>query len=93
MRLISLLLDATDEDEMHRFQEIQAKFQDFTKSVSLNSEMYNRADRFAKDLVAEGHTETVTIKDEQDILRLFEVVLCFISLQVCRKTASACSHL
>jgi hypothetical protein len=32
--------------------------------------MYNRADRFAKDLVAEGHTETVTIKDEQDILRL-----------------------
>ena len=37
--------------------------------------MYNRADRFAKDLVADGHTETVTVKDEQDILRL--VSACF----------------
>lgn len=38
--------------------------------VSLNSEMYGRVDRFAKDLVAEGHAATVTIKNEQDILRL-----------------------
>ena len=51
-------------------QEIQKTFQDFVQTVSRNAETYHRVDKFAKTLVADGHTETVTIKDEQDILRL-----------------------
>lgn len=57
-----------------QLQEIQKKFEDFTRTVSINAETYQRVDKFAKTLVADGHTETVTIKDEQDILRYVRVI-------------------
>ena len=42
------------------------------------ADRFNEVDNFAKRLVAEGHTDTVIIKEQQDILRCvsFEVGLC-----------------
>ena len=34
-----------------------------------SSERYIAVDNFAKQLVSEGHTDTVVIKEQQDILR------------------------
>lgn len=33
------------------------------------AERFSEVDNFAKRLVAEGHTDTVVIKEQQDILR------------------------
>lgn len=37
------------------------------------AERFSEVDNFAKRLVAEGHTDTVVIKEQQDILRCVEV--------------------
>jgi hypothetical protein len=50
-------------------QIIQNKFDDFQRSVAANTDNYRAVDNLAKKLVAEGHTDTVTIKEQQDILR------------------------
>ena len=48
---------------------IQGKFEDFKRSVTAKAERFSEVDNFAKRLVAEGHTDTVVIKEQQDILR------------------------
>ena len=48
---------------------IQSKFEDFQRSVMAKAERFSEVDNFAKRLVAEGHTDTVVIKEQQDILR------------------------
>lgn len=48
---------------------IQRKFEDFQRSVVAKAERFSEVDNFAKRLVAEGHTDTVIIKEQQDILR------------------------
>lgn len=50
-------------------QTIQNKFDDFQGSVAANTKTYRAVDNLAKKLVAEGHTDTVAIKEQQDILR------------------------
>ena len=48
---------------------VQRKFDDFKRNVTAYTGRYSEADNFAKRLVAEGHTDTVLIKEQQDILR------------------------
>jgi len=48
---------------------IQGKFEDFNRSVMAKADQFKEVDDFAKRLVAEGHTDTVEIKEQQDILR------------------------
>ena len=62
-----------------RSQTIQGKFEDFKRSVTAKAERFSEVDNFAKRLVAEGHTDTVVIKEQQDILRFVEY--CFAKLQ------------
>ena len=57
------------------FQTIQGKFEDFKRSVMAKAERFNEVDNFAKRLVAEGHTDTVIIKEQQDILRCLSFVI------------------
>ena len=37
--------------------------------MTAKAEQFSEVDNFAKRLVAEGHTDTVVIKEQQDILR------------------------
>ena len=37
--------------------------------MTAKAEHFSEVDNFAKRLVAEGHTDTVVIKEQQDILR------------------------
>lgn len=39
------------------------------------AERFSEVDNFAKRLVAEGHTDTVIIKEQQDILRCLSFVV------------------
>lgn len=56
-------------------QTIQGKFEDFKRSVMAKAERFSEVDNFAKRLVAEGHTDTVIIKEQQDILRCVSFVV------------------
>ena len=75
---------------------IQRKFEDFQRSVMAKAERFSEVDNFAKRLVAEGHTDTVIIKEQQDILRwvtlLFSCSL-VTSQNTLRETASCVTRL
>ena len=58
-------------------QTIQGKFEDFKRSVMAKADRFSEVDNFAKRLVAEGHTDTVIIKEQQDILRCESFVIGF----------------
>ena len=55
-------------------QTIQGKFEDFKLSAVAKAEQFSEVDNFAKRLVAEGHTDTVVIKEQQDILRCVIII-------------------
>ena len=55
-------------------QTIQGKFEDFKRSAVAKAEQFSEVDNFAKRLVAEGHTDTVVIKEQQDILRCVIII-------------------
>ncbi|KAJ7373044.1 hypothetical protein OS493_014188 [Desmophyllum pertusum] len=55
--------------DFEHLETIQGKFEDFKRSVTAKAERFNEVDNLAKRLVAEGHTDTVIIKEQQDILR------------------------
>lgn len=66
------LSTASSEDygkDFEHLEVIQRKFDDFKRNVTAYNERYDETDNFAKQLVAEGHTDTVLIKEQQDILR------------------------
>ncbi|KAK2560477.1 Spectrin beta chain [Acropora cervicornis] len=63
---------ASSEDygkDFEHLETIQGKFEDFKRSAVAKAEQFSEVDNFAKRLVAEGHTDTVVIKEQQDILR------------------------
>ncbi|XP_068689103.1 spectrin beta chain-like isoform X1 [Montipora foliosa] len=55
--------------DFEHLETIQGKFEDFKRSALAKAEQFSEVDNFAKRLVAEGHTDTVVIKEQQDILR------------------------
>ena len=50
-------------------QVLQKKFNDFKSDTQANSELYTVANNLARKLVAEGHSDTVFIKEKQDAMR------------------------
>ena len=50
-------------------QVLQKKFDDFKRDVSASTERYTAANNLARRLVAEGHSDTVLIKEKQDAMR------------------------
>ncbi len=50
-------------------QVVQKKFEDFKRDISASSERYTAANSLARRLVAEGHSDTVLIKEKQDAMR------------------------
>ena len=50
-------------------QVLQKKFEDFKRDVSASTERYSAANNLARRLVAEGHSDTVLIKEKQDAMR------------------------
>ena len=67
---------------------IQSKFEDFQRSVMAKADRFSEVDNFAKRLVAEGHTDTVVIKEEQDILRCVCVCVCHLFVCLINKNRS-----
>lgn len=50
-------------------QVLQKKFEDFRREVQSTSESYKASNAMARKLVAEGHSDTVMIKEKQDQMR------------------------
>ena len=50
-------------------QVLQKKFEDFKRDVAAGSERYSAANSLARRLVAEGHSDTVLIKEKQDAMK------------------------
>jgi len=50
-------------------QVLQKKFDDFKSDTQASSELYIAANNLARKLVAEGHSDTVFIKEKQDAMR------------------------
>ncbi len=50
-------------------QVLQKKFDDFKRDVGVSTERYTAANNLARRLVAEGHSDTVLIKEKQDTMR------------------------
>ena len=50
-------------------QVLQKKFDDFKSDTQASSELYTAANNLARKLVAEGHSDTVFIKEKQDAMR------------------------
>jgi len=50
-------------------QVLQKKFEDFKSDTAASSELYSAANNLARKLVAEGHSDTVFIKEKQDAMR------------------------
>ena len=48
---------------------LQKKFNDFKSDTQASSELYTVANNLARKLVAEGHSDTVFIKEKQDAMR------------------------
>ncbi|XP_065894234.1 spectrin beta chain, non-erythrocytic 1-like isoform X3 [Dysidea avara] len=48
---------------------LQKKFEDFKSDTAASSELYSAANNLARKLVAEGHSDTVFIKEKQDTMR------------------------
>jgi len=53
---------------------LQKKFDDFKRDVNASTERYTAANNLARRLVAEGHSDTVLIKEKQDAMRCIETV-------------------
>ena len=56
-------------------QVLQKKFNDFKSDTQASSELYTVANNLARKLVAEGHSDTVFIKEKQDAMRYLHVSL------------------
>lgn len=55
---------------MNYFQQVlQKKFDEFKRDVQASADQYSAAVRLARQLVAEGHSDTVLIKEKQDTMR------------------------
>ena len=50
-------------------QVLQKKFEEFRRDVNAGMERYTAANGLARRLVAEGHSDTVLIKEKQDTMR------------------------
>ena len=50
-------------------QVLQKKFNDFKSDTQASSVLYTVANNLARKLVAEGHSDTVFIKEKQDAMR------------------------
>ena len=50
-------------------QVLQKKFDDFQREISASKERYSVVNSLARKLVAEGHSDTVLIKEKQDAVR------------------------
>ena len=50
-------------------QVLQKKFEDFQHEISASTERYSAVNTLARKLVAEGHSDTVLIKEKQDAVR------------------------
>ena len=48
---------------------MQKKFDEFRRDVNAGMERYTAANGLARRLVAEGHSDTVLIKEKQDSMR------------------------
>ena len=55
--------------DFEHLQVVQKKFEDFKRDVSASTERYTAANSLARRLVAEGHSDTVLIKEKQDAMR------------------------
>ena len=51
------------------WQVLQKKFEEFRRDVNAGMEHYTSANGLARRLVAEGHSDTVLIKEKQDTMR------------------------
>jgi spectrin beta len=63
---------ASSEDygkDFEHLEVLQKKFEDFRREVLSTSENYKATNTMARKLVAEGHSDTVMIKDKQDQMR------------------------
>lgn len=69
--------------DFEHLQVVQKKFEDFKRDVSASTERYTAANNLARRLVAEGHSDTVLIKEKQDAMRYTTQVT-----RVCKKTLS-----
>ena len=54
---------------------LQKKFDEFFRDVNAGMERYTGANGLARRLVAEGHSDTVLIKEKQDNMRYVEQLL------------------
>ena len=54
---------------LHISQVLQKKFEEFRRDVNAGIERYTAANSLARRLVAEGHSDTVLIKEKQDVMR------------------------
>ena len=50
-------------------QVLQKKFEEFKRDISVSTERYTAVNGLARRLVAEGHSDTVLIKEKQDAMR------------------------
>ena len=48
---------------------LEKKFEEFRRDVSASMERYTAVNGLARKLVAEGHSDTVLIKEKQDMMR------------------------
>lgn len=53
-------------------QVLQKKFDDFQHEISASTERYSGINTLARKLVAEGHSDTVLIKEKQDAVRYIQ---------------------
>lgn len=60
---------------------LQKKFEDFKRDVSASTERYTGVNNLARRLVAEGHSDTVFIKEKQDDMRF--VLRCSLYAHTC----------
>ena len=72
---------------------LQKKFNDFKSDTQASSEMYTVANNLARKLVAEGHSDTVFIKEKQDAMRYISILytyimyykyICFTYIHICK---------
>ena len=54
---------------IHISQVLQKKFEEFRRDMNAGIERYTAANSLARRLVAEGHSDTVLIKEKQDVMR------------------------
>ena len=54
---------------------LQKKFDDFKRDVNASTERYTAANSLARRLVAEGHSDTVLIKEKQDATRYHVTIM------------------